>query len=147
MPTPIENNTTALYTLRSKARQLPDKTPPVSLQEKTVTPSTTVQEIVPDSGYDGMSKVTIEALKNNKHLVYVEDDEGSQKCEVVETGQIYSTVLSTPGLINGGEGVVETVYGDSVECTIEKSSKYSVTVTFTVPECSVLVTMWGFFRN
>lgn len=147
MPTPIENNTTALQALKVKAEGLPDKTPPARLQEKTVTPSTTVQEIVPDSGYDGMSKVTIEALKNNKHLVYVEDDEGSQKCEVVETGQIYSTVLSTPGLINGGEGVVETVYGDSVECTIEKSSKYSVTVTFTVPECSVLVTMWGFFRN
>lgn len=147
MPTPIENNTTALQALKVKAESLPDKTPPARLQEKTVTPSTTVQEIVPDSGYDGMSKVTIEALKNNKHLVYVEDDEGSQKCEVVETGQIYSTVLSTPGLINGGEGVVETVYGDSVECTIEKSSKYSVTVTFTVPECSVLVTMWGFFRN
>lgn len=68
MTTPIENNTTALQALKVKAEGLPDKTPPARLQEKTVTPSTTVQEVVPDSGYDGMSKVTVSPIPTTIHI-------------------------------------------------------------------------------
>ena len=34
------------------------------MQEKTVKPKTTFQEILPDKNYDGLSKVNVEAVTN-----------------------------------------------------------------------------------
>lgn len=57
--TPIAQNTADLDALFAKAQALPDK---VVLQEKTVTPSTSVQSVLPDNGYNALSKVTVNAM-------------------------------------------------------------------------------------
>lgn len=62
--TPLQNNTTKLQALKEKADSLPEYVPPTKLQEKTVTPTKEGLSVVPDSGFDGMSKVTVNGDSN-----------------------------------------------------------------------------------
>lgn len=64
MATPLQTNTDKLTTLKEKANNLPDQNPPAQLQEKTVTPTKEGLSVVPDSGFDGMSKVTVNGDAN-----------------------------------------------------------------------------------
>lgn len=60
----LSTNTTKLTELKNKANNLPDQNPPAQLQEKTVTPTKEGLSVVPDSGFDGMSKVTVNGDSN-----------------------------------------------------------------------------------
>ena len=60
-------NTSKLNELKTKTNSLPNQNPPTKLQEKTVTPTKEGLSVVPDSGFDGMSKVTVNGDANLVH--------------------------------------------------------------------------------
>ena len=64
MATPLSINTTKLTELKNKANDLPNQNPPAQLQEKTVTPTKEGSSVAPDSGFDGLSKVTVNGDNN-----------------------------------------------------------------------------------
>lgn len=61
--TPLENNTAKLQGILKTVRDLPEVTE-VKLQEKSVTPGTADQSVLPDTGYEGLSEVTVRGDSN-----------------------------------------------------------------------------------
>ena len=59
----LNSNTTGLEEILASVNALPEAgSGEPTLQEKTVSPTTAVQNVTPDSGYDGLSKVTVAAV-------------------------------------------------------------------------------------
>lgn len=66
----LQTNTTKLNELKTKVNSLPDQNPPVSLQERTVVSTTVQQEVLPDEGYDGFSKIIVNAIPNGEEMSF-----------------------------------------------------------------------------
>lgn len=66
----LQTNTTKLNELKTKVNNLPDQNPPTLLQERTVVSTTVQQEVLPDEGYDGFSKITVNAIPNGEEMSF-----------------------------------------------------------------------------
>lgn len=66
----LSTNTTKLTELKNKANNLPNQNPPTQLQERTVVSTTVQQQILPDEGYDGFSKIIVNAIPNGEEMSF-----------------------------------------------------------------------------
>lgn len=98
------------------------KSPDPVLQTKTVTPTTNVQNVTPDSGYDGLGKVTVNAIPST----YVEPS--ATKSATTYTPTTLNQTIAAGTYCSG----VQTIEGDSnlkVENIAEGMSIFGITGT------------------
>ena len=93
----------------------------VKLQEKTVTPSTVEQSVVPDTGYDGLSKVTVKAADLTPKQIKV-------------TTQPNKTTYNAGESIDITGLVVKAIYSDNTEKDITSKCTFSPSVNTVIYE-------------
>lgn len=110
-----------------------------SLQSKTITPTKSQQNITPDSGYYGLSDVTVDAIPE----IYQDVSAVTAAAGNVLTGKVFVTadgVVTTGTMANNGT-VTKTLDTSTVKYTIAAGyHSGSGTVTITLEEKSVTPT-------
>ena len=120
----LENNTGKLNELKEKENSLPAYPPPAKLQEKTVTPTKEGLSVVPDSGFDGMSKV---AVNGDANLVSENIKEGVSIFGVagnVKPGEILTTLGINWTMNEEGSLKYTDIHGESIKTALSRLSDY-----------------------
>lgn len=137
MPTPLSTNTDKLIALKEKVSNLPEYVPPAKLQEKTVTPTKEGLGVVPDSGFDGMSKVTVNGdnnlvPENIKEGVSIFGVEGNYKGNTAVNENKSINLTNGSPFMPGTSFVYNCFYDDRGDFSVEEIKLDKTNTSFTI---------------